>query len=70
MTTSYKRSFKKFIAGGFAGAIAKTAIAPMDRVKLLFITNPRKFDYTRVIAESYRILHEEKIASFWKGNMA
>ncbi|KAI1267159.1 mitochondrial carrier domain-containing protein [Xylariaceae sp. FL1019] len=34
---------RSFIAGGFAGCAAKTAVAPLDRVKILFQTNNPQF---------------------------
>ena len=70
MKTEPKKSVKKFIAGGIAGAVAKSAIAPLDRIKILFMTNGRTFNYKEGIKEAYRILIEEKFISFWKGNMA
>ncbi|KAI0150399.1 mitochondrial carrier domain-containing protein [Xylariaceae sp. FL1272] len=34
---------RSFVAGGFAGCAAKTAVAPLDRVKILFQTNNPQF---------------------------
>jgi hypothetical protein len=70
MTSDFTKSIKRFIAGGIAGAVAKTAIAPLDRVKILFMTNMRTFTYTKAKEETIRILRDERFLSFWKGNMA
>ena len=43
-TRATKEFFKDLLAGGIAGAIAKTAVAPIERVKLILQTqdlNPR-----------------------------
>ncbi|OQR88353.1 ADP/ATP translocase [Achlya hypogyna] len=61
-------------AGGIAGAISKTAVAPIERVKLLLqvqaastqIKNP----YTGIANCFLRVSKEQGIASFWRGNMA
>ncbi|WBW74011.1 mitochondrial carrier, coenzyme A [Schizosaccharomyces osmophilus] len=61
----YSREFliKSGVAGGFAGCIAKTVIAPLDRVKILYQTNHEAYrDYafsrhglTNSIKRIYRI---------------
>lgn len=63
-----------FIAGGTAGAVARTATAPLDRIKLLFQvqavassgTTPAA--YTGIIQAASKILREEGFLAFWKGN--
>jgi solute carrier family 25 (mitochondrial adenine nucleotide translocator), member 4/5/6/31 len=65
-------------AGGTAGAIAKTAVAPIERVKLLLQTqdsNPRIRSgeiprYTGIGNCFTRVAAEQGIASFWRGNLA
>ena len=63
-------SVLKFVSGGFAGMIAKTAVAPIDRVKFLFMGTIRDFTAKTLHSELKRILAEEGVKSFWKGNLA
>lgn len=65
-----------FIAGGVAAAISKTAVAPIERVKLLLQVQHT----SKQIAESQRykgmvdcfvrIPREQGFLSFWRGNLA
>lgn len=65
-------------AGGTAGAISKTAVAPIERVKLLLQTqdsNPRIRSgeiprYKGIVDCFVRVSREQGIASFWRGNLA
>eukprot|EP00889_Picochlorum_renovo_P000888 jgi/Picre1/27918/NNA_000880.t1 len=65
-------------AGGTAGAISKTAVAPIERVKLLLQTqdsNPRiqsgEIPRYAGIGDCFvRVSREQGISSFWRGNMA
>merc|ERR1712086_450818 len=67
-----------FCAGGVAGAVAKTATAPIERVKLLIQTqdaNPKIISgevprYTGIVNCFTRVSAEQGIASFWRGNVA
>ncbi|GAB4814144.1 hypothetical protein N2152v2_001190 [Parachlorella kessleri] len=69
---------KDLLAGGTAGAISKTAVAPIERVKLLLQTQdsnpmiksgqvPR---YTGIVNCFVRVSSEQGVASFWRGNLA
>jgi len=65
-----------FIAGGVAAAISKTAVAPIERVKLLLqvqhtskqITESQR--YKGMVDCFVRIPREQGFLSFWRGNLA
>lgn len=65
---------KMFLAGGLAGAVARTASAPLDRIKLLFQVQAvdsfgsSSTPYTGVVQAARKIIHEEGFLAFWKGN--
>jgi len=69
---------KNFLAGGIAAAISKTAVAPIERVKLLLQTqdaNPKIASgeiprYTGVINCFTRVSKEQGFSSLWRGNLA
>lgn len=65
-----------FAAGGVAGSISKTVVAPIERVKLLLQTQsdspglgapPR---YLGTLDCARRVLAEQGLLSFWRGNIA
>jgi len=67
---------KDFVAGGIAAAVSKTAVAPIERVKLLLqvqavskqITKDQQ--YKGMIDCFVRIPKEQGFLSFWRGNTA
>lgn len=67
-------SSRMFVAGGAAGAVARTATAPLDRIKLLFqvqvvpSAGTSATAYTGVGQAARKILAEEGLRAFWKGN--
>ena len=65
------------LAGAGAGAITKTSIAPLERIKILFQIQGMKKDgigenrqYKNVFQASSKILNEEGFLAFYKGNGA
>jgi solute carrier family 25 (adenine nucleotide translocator) protein 4/5/6/31 len=68
--------FIDFCAGGVAGAVAKTATAPIERVKLLIQTqdaNPKIISgevprYTGIVNCFTRVSSEQGFSAFWRGN--
>ena len=63
-----------FFAGGISGVVAKTATAPIERVKLLLQTQSSNEKITRpykgIIDCFYRTITEEGVLALWRGNMA
>jgi solute carrier family 25 (adenine nucleotide translocator) protein 4/5/6/31 len=63
-------------AGGVAGGISKTAVAPIERVKLLLqvqaaSTQIKPEDQYRGIIDCFvRVSREQGVSSFWRGNLA
>lgn len=70
-------SMSSFISGGVAGVVAKTIIAPIERVKFLFIvdillsrkTSNRKFTYGLFLSDSRLIVKQHGIFNLWRGNL-
>lgn len=77
MAEAKKSSFvQDFLVGGISAAVSKTAVAPIERVKLLlqvqdasrFITEDMKY---KGIGDCFtRVYNEQGFASFWRGNLA
>lgn len=76
MTDAAVSFAKDFLAGGVAAAISKTAVAPIEQVKLLMqgqhaskqITADKQ--YKGIIDCVVRIPKEQGVLSFWRGNLA
>ncbi|CAG5039432.1 unnamed protein product [Parnassius apollo] len=67
---------KDFLAGGISAAVSKTAVAPIERVKLILqvqhvsqqITEDKR--YKGILDTLVRIPKEQGILSLWRGNFA
>eukprot|EP00164_Ancoracysta_twista_P002352 GFYU01003111.1.p1 GENE.GFYU01003111.1~~GFYU01003111.1.p1 ORF type:complete len:305 (-),score=8.62 GFYU01003111.1:115-1029(-) len=61
-----------FIAGGVAGCVAKTAISPFERAKILYQVGSKQYPYTGVFPGVFRTIHQifknEGVRGMWKGN--
>ena len=72
-----KSSIKRFsstellVSGAISGALAKSAIAPMDRVKIVFQTDPnRRFNVGAASELAKRIYSTSGVRGFWRGHTA
>jgi solute carrier family 25 protein 42 len=65
------RHSELLVSGAMAGALAKTVIAPFDRLKILFQTDPsRSFNLKSVWQMAQSIRSSMGIFSFWRGHTA
>ena len=55
------------LAGGTAGMIARTCIAPIERIKILFQIQKGSSSYIKLLSN---VLKNEGIKSMWRGNSA
>lgn len=61
------------IAGGVAGTCAKTAVAPLERVKILFQIRSVHYPWTGFFSTAttiQKIIKNEGALGLWKGNTA
>ncbi|GFP91396.1 graves disease carrier protein [Phtheirospermum japonicum] len=61
---------KELIAGGAAGGFAKTAVAPLERIKILLQTRTQGFHSLGIYHSLKKLLKHEGVAGFYKGNGA
>ncbi|GMH13716.1 hypothetical protein Nepgr_015557 [Nepenthes gracilis] len=61
---------KELIAGGVAGGVAKTAVAPLERVKILFQTRKEEFKAVGLLGSFMKIAKTEGLLGFYRGNGA
>ncbi|KAK4797711.1 hypothetical protein SAY86_030037 [Trapa natans] len=59
---------KELIAGGVAGGVAKSAVAPLERVKILFQT--RRSEFHSIVGSIKKIANTEGVMGFYRGNGA
>lgn len=72
--SSTVKFLKNFMMGGVSAAVSKTAVAPIERVKLLLQNqdSAKGLDkkYTGIVDCFSRVASEQGIQSFWRGNAA
>ncbi|KAJ7969484.1 Mitochondrial carrier protein [Quillaja saponaria] len=61
---------KELVAGGVAGGIAKTVVAPLDRVKILYQTRRSEFQSAGLLGSVKKIAKTEGVMGFYRGNGA
>ena len=67
---SLPKAARNLIAGGLAGMIAKSFVAPIDRIKILYQVTSAKFRLRDVPKVAYSIIEKEGWSALWKGNTA
>ncbi|KAL5714519.1 Mitochondrial carrier protein CoAc2 [Ranunculus cassubicifolius] len=61
---------KELVAGGVAGGVAKTVVAPLERVKILFQTRRAEYHSVGLFGSFKKIAKNEGIIGFYRGNGA
>jgi hypothetical protein len=61
---------RNLVAGGLAGMVAKTVVAPIDRIKILFQVSSEPFALRQVPTVVRNICQHEGVAALWRGNSA
>jgi Mitochondrial carrier protein len=64
------KEVRNILAGGIAGMVAKSVVAPLDRIKILYQVSAIPFHFRDLPKVVYNIIREEGIIALWKGNMA
>eukprot|EP01101_Sappina_pedata_P011736 TRINITY_DN7933_c0_g1_i1.p1 TRINITY_DN7933_c0_g1~~TRINITY_DN7933_c0_g1_i1.p1 ORF type:complete len:396 (-),score=143.92 TRINITY_DN7933_c0_g1_i1:101-1258(-) len=60
--------WKVLLAGGMAGAISRSSVAPFERLKIIFQTQGDPPKYNGVVRSLVKIFKEEGFKGFFKGN--
>lgn len=67
----YKKSWFQLFSGAISGAIARTTVAPIDRIKILMQTNfvqENSKHYNSFTSSFSSILKNNGVSGLWKGN--
>src|SRR5210317_870915 len=67
---SLPKAARNLLAGGLAGMIAKSFVAPIDRIKILYQVTSAHFRLRDVPRVAYSIIEKEGLSALWKGNTA
>jgi hypothetical protein len=64
------KEVRNLLAGGIAGMAAKSVVAPLDRIKILYQVSSAEFKLLNVPNVAKNIVQNEGLAALWKGNTA
>lgn len=64
------KEVKNLLSGGIAGMVAKSFVAPIDRIKILYQVTSAPFRLRDVPRVALNIVKEEGASALWKGNTA
>ncbi|XP_046987959.1 graves disease carrier protein-like isoform X2 [Schistocerca americana] len=68
--TSVEFILKSLLAGGVAGMCSKTAVAPLDRIKILLQAHNKHYKHLGVFSGLRHIVRKERFFALYKGNGA
>lgn len=61
---------RNLIAGGLAGMMAKSVVAPLDRIKIMYQVSSAKFKLRNIPGVVRTIVQQEGFQALWRGNGA
>lgn len=61
---------RTFISGGLAGSVAKTLVAPIDRVKILLQVHSVHYENYSIFSTFYQVVKQEGPLALYNGNGA
>jgi len=61
---------RNLIAGGLAGMMAKSVVAPLDRIKIMYQVSSAKFKLRNIPGVVRTIVEQEGLQALWRGNGA
>lgn len=64
------KELRNMLAGGIAGMVAKSFVAPLDRIKILYQVTSAPFKLSHVPSVAAKIIRNEGLSALWKGNTA
>ena len=64
------KEIRNILAGGVAGMSAKSVVAPVDRIKILYQVSSAKFHLRDISQVARNIINSEGLGALWKGNTA
>ncbi|XP_011874024.1 PREDICTED: graves disease carrier protein homolog isoform X1 [Vollenhovia emeryi] len=68
-TANYEAVVKNLVAGGVAGMCSKTAVAPLDRIKILLQAQHEHYKHLGVFSGFREIVRRENFFALYKGNL-
>jgi solute carrier family 25 (adenine nucleotide translocator) protein 4/5/6/31 len=72
MTTSQRPQWQDAVAGALSGALSRTVMAPVERIKLMkqLQTSGGEAVPKSAMQIAYQVYSEQGVYSFWRGNLA
>lgn len=61
---------RTFVSGGLAGSVAKTLVAPIDRVKILLQVHSTHYEGYSIFSTFYQVVRQEGPLALYNGNGA